>query len=384
MDQAVFGLIGCGGIARNQHLPNLTRAPSARLKTVCDVDEDRLRAHQQRYGVPEATTNYQDLLADGEIQAVVITTREDMQVPLTVEALQAGKHVYVEKPLATEAEGCERVVAAQEAAGTLVAVGLNRRFAPALRQAKTALDAHGGARNIHYRICDEYWRWGKNLPDGVRVIHEICHVFDVIRWIAGSDVRSVYCVDSRADDEVIVLTLDGCVAAISDSGYGTRDLPKEVFWAAAEKGAVEMDDFVELRTFGFDDFEPVYRYAGHTHPDHEFCYKYLFSQLGSAAMRALRRQAYEGPRRLAQAEAQAGDDAAASGELAELRAFVNGREPNANYMMDKGWLHATEAFARCVLAGEAGDHATAADALAASRLAHAAIESRRTGHPVSL
>jgi len=379
MDQAVFGLIGCGGIARNQHLPNLTRAPHARLKTVCDLDPDRLRTHQQRYGVPEATRDYHEVLADDEIQAVVIATREDMQVPLTIEALQAGKHVYVEKPLATEAEACERVVAAQEAAGKLVAVGLNRRFAPALRQAKEALDAHGGARNIHYRICDEYWRWGKNLPDGVRVIHEICHVFDVIRWIAGSDVRSVYCVDSRADDEIIVLTLDGCVAAISDSGYGTRDLPKEMFWAAAEKGAVEMDDFVELRTFGFEDFEGVYRYPGHTHPDHEFGYKYLFSALGSGAMRAMRRQGWELARRvetMAQGEELAEKD--------ELLAYVNGGAPDCNYMMDKGWLHATEAFAQCVLTGRPGDHATAADALAASRLAHAAIESRRTGQPVAL
>jgi predicted dehydrogenase len=130
MKRVVFGLIGAGGIAQSQHLPNLARAPHAFLKTLCDVREDVLGQMRQKYAVPHATTDYRSLLADPEIDAVVVATREDAQAPLTIEALRAGKHVYVEKPLAETSAACADVVAAQRDSGRFVAVGFNRRFAP--------------------------------------------------------------------------------------------------------------------------------------------------------------------------------------------------------------------------------------------------------------
>ena len=84
MERVVFGLIGTGGIAQSQHLPNLARAPHVSLKTVCDVREDVLSEVQRKYAVPHATTDYWQLLADPEIQAVVVATREDQQAPLTI------------------------------------------------------------------------------------------------------------------------------------------------------------------------------------------------------------------------------------------------------------------------------------------------------------
>jgi predicted dehydrogenase len=246
MERVVFGLIGAGGIAQAQHLPNLARAPHTFLKTLCDVREETLERMQRKYTVPHATTDHRRLLSDPEIQAVVVATREDMQAPVTIEALRAGKHVYVEKPLAQTSEACDDVVAAQRESGRFVAVGFNRRFAPAYRKAREIVLAEGGARNLHYRISDEYWRWGKGYPPGVRVIHEVCHIFDLLRWITDSEVASVYCVASRPDDEAIVLRFhSGCVASIMSSGYATMDLPKERLEVITEKGAVTVEDFVE-------------------------------------------------------------------------------------------------------------------------------------------
>ena len=91
MQQAVFGIIGAGGIAQSQHLPNIARAPHARLKTLCDVRADVLQKMQEKYAVPHATTEHKAVLADPEIDAVIVATREDMQAALTIEALQAGK-----------------------------------------------------------------------------------------------------------------------------------------------------------------------------------------------------------------------------------------------------------------------------------------------------
>jgi predicted dehydrogenase len=376
MDKAVFGLIGVGGIAQSQHLPNLARAPHAFLKTACDLREDVLRAMREKYRVPQATTDFKELLADPEIQAVVVATREDMQAPLTIEALQAGKHVYVEKPLAETVEACEAVVEAQQASGKFVAVDFNRRFAPAYRRAFELAWGDGGPKNIHYRISDTYVRgWGRNCPPGVRVIHEVCHIFDVLRWLTRSEAASIYTVKSRDDDEIFTLTFaSGCVASITSSGYATMDLPKERLEVISDQGTVIVEEFVELRAFGFPGVEPVARYAGHSHPDREYSHKHLFAKVGAEALYGMRRAAWE---------ISTAEDADQYPDRAERRQFFQSGQM-WNYMVDKGWLAAIDHFAECIVTGRKPENAEARDGLMASRLAHAAIRSRQTSEIVRL
>ena len=85
--RATFGLIGAGGISQSQHLPSLTQARNVYLKTVCDLKADLLALAQQDYGIPHATQSHKELLADPEIQGVVIATRADSHVSLAIEAL---------------------------------------------------------------------------------------------------------------------------------------------------------------------------------------------------------------------------------------------------------------------------------------------------------
>ena len=376
MEQAVFGIIGAGGIAQSQHLPNLTRAPHVRLKTICDLNEDLLGQMQEKYGVPQGVTNYGELLADPEIDAVVVATKEDMQAVLATEALQAGKHVYVEKPLADTPEKVEKVVAAQEASGKFAVVGFNRRMAPAYRRAKEIVDADGGAKNIHYRISDEYWDWGKDLPPGHRVIHEVCHLFDLLRWFTGSDPVSIYCVDSRPDDEVFVLKFPGCVASIMDSGYVTMDMPKERIELVAELGSVVVEEFVECRTYGYENYDPVYRFAGHSHPDRDSTHKYLLGVGGAEALYALRRMGWEQRQRWNEVKESGSFLDRAELELFEMRC------PHWNYMVDKGWLAAIDHFAECILTGRRPELAGAVDGLWSTRITAAAMESRERGEVV--
>ena len=371
MEKAVFGLIGCGGIAQSQHLPNLTRAPSVRLKTLCDLRPDVLEAMRAKYSVPHASADHRELLADREIQAVVVATREDAQARVTIEALKAGKHVYVEKPLASTAEECAAVVAAQRAAGRFVAVGFNRRFAPAYRKAREVLWADGGPKNIHYRIADEYWRWGANYPPRVRVIHELGHVFDALRWLTRSEVESVYVIESRADDEAYALRFrSGCVATIMNSGHATMDLPKERLEAIGTRGGVTVEDFAELRTYGYRGVPAVFRYAGHTHPDREYTHKYLLEKQGAEALYAIRRMTWELREEVADPSSPAPADAV------ERQRWVRERCPLTNYMVDKGWLAAMEHFAQCVVSGTPPENSSAEDAWRASLISHASIRSR--------
>ena len=112
MRPAVLGLIGAGYLANAQHLPNLCYTVKATLKTVCDVREEAVKAAMAKYNVPHGETDYRKVLADPEIEGVVIVTREQQHAELTIAALKAGKHVFVEKPLATSVAECEAIVAA--------------------------------------------------------------------------------------------------------------------------------------------------------------------------------------------------------------------------------------------------------------------------------
>jgi predicted dehydrogenase len=353
-----FGMIGAGGIAKSQHLPNIPRAPHVRLKTICDLDPAALESARSAYGIPHAVADAAELLADPEISAVIVATREDAQAPLTIAALKAGKHVYVEKPVAVTAEAFRAVIAARDASGKHVAVGFNRRFAPAYRKAAEVLMACGGPRNIYYRIADNYTRgWGRDYPPGSRLYHEVCHVFDVLRWLTGSEAESVYCVNSRPDDEMLVIRFgSGCVAAVMNSGYGTPDLPKERLEAVGETGGVAVEEFVEVRTFGRKEFDPVYRFAGHSHPDHDAGHVEAFRTAGAEALYALRRRAFE-----------EGPDSV----------------PHLNYRVDKGWIASLDGFAAAILEGRTPENAGPRDAFAAHLLADAAGKSRESGRPVS-
>jgi len=349
---ACFGMIGAGGIAQSQHLPNSARAPHVRLKTLCDKRADVLEAMQAKYRIPHAVTDAEVLLADPEIQAVIVATSEDAQAPLTIRALAAGKHVYVEKPLARDEASFRAVVSAHEHSGRHVAVGFNRRFAPAYRKAREVIRACGGPLSIHYRISDTYTRgWGRNYPPGTRLFHEVCHVFDLLRWFTGSEAVSVDCAASRPDEEALLIRFaSGCVATVMNSGYGTPDLPKERLEVIADDGGVTVEEFTELRTFGTKAFEPVYRFAGHSHPDHDASHVEEFRQKGAEALFALRRKAFEEPDSV----------------------------PHLNYRVDKGWIASLDGFAAAMAEGAAPENATPLDALKAHLIAIAAVKSRES------
>lgn len=362
-----FAIIGLGGIAQSQHLPNVARIPQIDLQLACDLQPDRLVQVADKYGIPRRVTDDRAVFADPAIQAVIIATREDMQVPLTIAALEAGKHVYVEKPLGRTPAQCERVVQAQRRSGKHVALGFNRRFAPAYLKAKELLARDGGPQNIHYRIADSYCKtWGANYPPGERILHEVCHIFDILRWFTGSEVSWMHCVRGRDDDEICLLRFrSGTIASVTSSGYATQDMPKESLEVISGYGGISVVDFVELRVFGQRESQNVCTFAGHTHPDHESSHRDAYAQLGAPALYALRRSAWE---------IEAGIiPPPATGRL---------RLPVTNYTVDKGWIPAMAHFAQSIAAGTTPLNATPADALAASQLGNAAIASRASNQIV--
>lgn len=384
MKKAQLAIIGCGGLAQSQHIPNLFKIDNAELHTLCDLRKEVLDHVGDYYGVSRRETDCAKVLNNPEIDGVIIVTREDSHVPLTLEALNAGKHVYVEKPLAQTAFECGRVIEAQEKSGKIVAVGMNRRMAPAYRYAKELLWRHGaGPKNMFYRIADSYsLDWGKPFGQGQRVVHEICHIFDLMRFFAGSEVKSVYCVASRPDDELIAMQFEsGVIATIMGSGYVNSNMPKEHFEAIADIGGLTVDDFAEVRQYSLDKSAPASKtFAGHSHPMHDLMHEQLLEELGDAGMRAVRKISWDCLERFKELEAAGHTDSA---EYKRLKDFTE-KMPLRNYFMDKGWRRAIEDFAEAILTGRNFQGANAFDGLQAARITEAVIQSRNSGIPVKL
>src|SRR5690349_15400148 len=142
------GVVGCGYWGPNL-IRNLKQAPDCQLKVICDTSEQRLR-HMRRLYQDVATTNrFEELLADTELDAMVIATPVRFHYDMAKAALNAGKHVFIEKPMArTVAEG-EELVALAEQKGLVIMVGHTFLFSPAVRRMKEIIDA-GDIGEVHY------------------------------------------------------------------------------------------------------------------------------------------------------------------------------------------------------------------------------------------
>ena len=131
-----IGLLGCGGIAQFAHLPALRKARRVKLTALCDGAEDLLHAVGRQAGVESLFTDHKALLAEGKIDAVLIATADEHHVSLAAEALRAGKHVLVEKPLGIDSEECEALADQVRSSGLTLQVGNMKRHDPGIAFAR--------------------------------------------------------------------------------------------------------------------------------------------------------------------------------------------------------------------------------------------------------
>ncbi len=124
-----IGVIGAGQVAQVSHLPAWLRLrPGVQLAAVCDEDKARLRAVAQKFGIPRAATDFEEILRDQAVDAVDICTPNHLHAPMAVAALRAGKHVLCERPMARNGREAEAMVKAAEKAGLVLMCAMNNRF----------------------------------------------------------------------------------------------------------------------------------------------------------------------------------------------------------------------------------------------------------------
>ena len=247
------GFIGFGNYAGGVLLPALKKAGESRFTTV--VTSSGISAHSaaERNGFANAATDPEALLGDATTDCVFIATRHDTHAALAVRALEAGKNVFVEKPLALTYEDLDAVIAAAYAAPGVLTVGFNRRFAPMIVAAKTALGNRLGPIAMQYRInagavTSDSWLMGPE--GGGRIAGEICHFVDTLTYLAGALPIAVEAMAPTGVEDTLTAIIrfaDGSVGSILYSSLGDPAVPKESLEVFASGVVVQLADFRTLR-----------------------------------------------------------------------------------------------------------------------------------------
>ena len=187
------GIIGCGGIAQNKHMPSLSKIENVRMVAFCDLIPERAQMAKAKYGTPDAfvCTDYRELLAIRDIEVVHVLTPNREHAEITVAALKAGKHVMCEKPMAKTAEGARQMCAAARESGKKLAIGYQHRMKPQARFAKEYIES-GALGEIYYANCLAIRRrgtpnWGVFLDEdaqgGGPIIDIATHSLDLTLYL---------------------------------------------------------------------------------------------------------------------------------------------------------------------------------------------------------
>jgi predicted dehydrogenase len=260
-------VLGAGGFAASTLLPALAAVPGVRLRAVAARTSATAAKVAQEFGAEVSSTDARAVLADPAVDAVVIATRHDLHAPLAREALAAGKHVFLEKPMGLTHAEVDGLRDAALASGLVFTVGYNRRYAPLSIRVADVMAATPGPRAVVYRVNAGHlapgaWPLDPRLGGG-RIVGELCHMLDLLAFWLGPELESwsaaaVPSKDAAAPSpqEVVVALCfrdrarETHVASLVYTSLGARDLPKERIEVHMGRGSLVLEDFASLESFG--------------------------------------------------------------------------------------------------------------------------------------
>ncbi|MFO1274175.1 MAG: bi-domain-containing oxidoreductase [Rubrivivax sp.] len=259
---AAVSVIGAGNYAGAVLIPAF-KAAGARLARIASAGGASSVHLGRKFGFAEATTDTAALLADPAADAVVVSTRHDTHADYVQRALAAGKHVFVEKPLALKRAELDAIAAAAKAApGRLVMVGFNRRFAPQVVKMQQLLRGVPGPKSFVMTvnagaIPGQHWTQDPAVGGG-RLVGEGCHFFDLLRFLAGAPIESFHAVrmDAATPDtaSVSLRFADGSLGTVLYLANGSKAFPKERLEVFAAGRVLQLDNFRRLQGFGWPGF----------------------------------------------------------------------------------------------------------------------------------
>jgi|CXWL01.1.fsa_nt_gi predicted dehydrogenase len=267
--QPVIGLIGAGNFAKMTLLPAL-RGLTVRLKTIVSAGGVSGLHGARKFGFQQAATDYQSVLSDPQINLVIVLTRHDLHAKMVLEALAAGKHVAVEKPLCLTRDELSTIKAAHAAAkDRQLLVGFNRRFSPHAQKAKQLLASRTGPLCMSMMVnagavSPESWVHDPKVGGG-RIIGEGCHWIDLLSFLAGSSITRVVATRIVAPavqitDDKMTVTLsfaDGSIGSIHYFANGHKAYPKETLEIFSDGRVLRLDNFRKMRGWGYPGFSKL-------------------------------------------------------------------------------------------------------------------------------
>jgi predicted dehydrogenase/threonine dehydrogenase-like Zn-dependent dehydrogenase len=257
-----LGLIGAGGYAQKILLPNFKTA-GAEFCSIASASGVSARDVGTKYGFRRFLSDARSVIDDDEANLIVIATRHGSHAELATLALEAGKHVFVEKPLALNDAELNTVLDAASGSEGQLLVGFNRRFSPLAARARDFFANRQAPLSIVYRvnagrIPREHWTQDANEGGG-RIIGEVCHFIDLMEFLTGASPKSVFAesvaggLGNIVPEDSVFITLqfeDGSNGSIAYLAEGDSSLPKE-----------HIEIFGEGKTFVIDDFRSAKLYA---------------------------------------------------------------------------------------------------------------------------
>jgi predicted dehydrogenase/threonine dehydrogenase-like Zn-dependent dehydrogenase len=248
--QLAIGFIGAGNYASSMLLPHLARLKTVRLAHVATTRSLSAVNAQRRFGFPAASTSADAVLEDTSLDAIFIVTRHHTHADLVCRALETGKAVFVEKPLALTRDELQRIIdVVTDTGNDRLMVGFNRRFAPLLGQMRSQFGQPGSGSAIRYlvnagRLDADSWYRNEEL-EGSRFTGEGGHFIDTLAWWTGALPEEVYAVPGaeQGDLHATVRFHNGSSSTISYITTGNPRYPKETLDAAAGGRSARLDNF---------------------------------------------------------------------------------------------------------------------------------------------
>jgi predicted dehydrogenase/threonine dehydrogenase-like Zn-dependent dehydrogenase len=260
-----MAIIGAGNFTQASILPALKKAKldiSSSVKYIVSSEGLSSTALARKFKIPFSSTDFNKVLEDPEVNSVIITTRHNLHAPMSIQALLAGKHVFVEKPLALSPEELEAIKEAKEKSGKSITVGFNRRFSPHTLKIKSLLGGTPGPMHITAtmnagNIPKEHWTQNPEIGGG-RIIGEACHYFDLLIHLTGSQIKSV-CMNALGENpdattdtaSILVKFKNGSSGVINYLANGNSAYSKERLELFYENKNIIMDNFRTTSAFGF-------------------------------------------------------------------------------------------------------------------------------------
>ncbi len=262
-----LAVVGAGGFAKTMHLPNLQALSNAyHLRAIVSRTGHNASATAKQFGADYSSTDFNEILKDKDTDAVLIATRHSLHGSMVLEALQAGKHVLVEKPLAVSGDELNAIEKFYDTFKTktppVLLTGFNRRFSKYAEAIQEAVKERTNPMVLNYRMNAGYIpqdHWVHGIEGGGRNIGEACHIYDLFTFLTGAKIAKVSAQSlkpktgyyNQKDNFVATLSFeDGSLATLTYTALGHRDYPKEQLELLADGKVITLNDYRELAGTG--------------------------------------------------------------------------------------------------------------------------------------